>query len=269
MRYTGLHATSEYELEDGDSNATQSFDFNKTSMFTGYRQIICQINVLLLVTVNCCTTFHVVYIRNFLIIVADNLLPNHIFPDLARTMLYGSVFVVPQICVLVMSHVVKQFGAFKVCQITFYIKIVSSATMYAIGPHHSWILASFILTDSSITIATGQYFDLLMSDCIDEDMKTYNKRSPRSSMFYGMNALFVKPTQSLAPMLVLAILSRSGYESGKDEMASDPDDILNLHEVMFQIVCFVPLILGLIQTLIWTKYSLRDSHLDTKRLHVV
>ena len=36
--------------------------------------------------------------------------------------------------------------------------------------------------------------------------------SPVSSLVFGTNALFTKPAQSLAPMLVVAILSSYGYE---------------------------------------------------------
>lgn len=40
--------------------------------------------------------------------------------------------------------------------------------------------------------------------------------SPLSSMVFGTNALFTKPAQSLAPMMVLSILNQFGYERLKD-----------------------------------------------------
>lgn len=40
--------------------------------------------------------------------------------------------------------------------------------------------------------------------------------SPLSSMVFGTNALFTKPAQSLAPMMVLNILNQFGYEQLKD-----------------------------------------------------
>ena len=36
--------------------------------------------------------------------------------------------------------------------------------------------------------------------------------SPVSSLVFGTNALFTKPAQSVAPMLIVAILSSYGYE---------------------------------------------------------
>lgn len=40
--------------------------------------------------------------------------------------------------------------------------------------------------------------------------------SPLSSMVFGTNALFTKPAQSLAPMMVLNVLNQFGYEQLKD-----------------------------------------------------
>lgn len=39
-------------------------------------------------------------------------------------------------------------------------------------------------------------------------------------MVFGTNALFTKPGQSLAPMIVLAILNQFGYEELKDVRGS-------------------------------------------------
>ena len=39
--------------------------------------------------------------------------------------------------------------------------------------------------------------------------------SPLSSMVFGTNALFTKPAQSLAPMLVVTILNQFNYEDLK------------------------------------------------------
>lgn len=51
--------------------------------------------------------------------------------------------------------------------------------------------------------------------------------SPLSSMVFGTNALFTKPAQSLAPMLVLSVLNQFGYERLKDaSQVSDPRLVL-------------------------------------------
>ncbi len=47
--------------------------------------------------------------------------------------------------------------------------------------------------------------------------------APLSSMVFGTNALFTKPAQSLAPMLVVSVLNQYGYAEIKDVgKAADP-----------------------------------------------
>lgn len=46
--------------------------------------------------------------------------------------------------------------------------------------------------------------------------------TPLSSMVFGTNALFTKPAQSFAPMLVVYILNIYGYEDMKDGNVTDP-----------------------------------------------
>lgn len=54
----------------------------------------------------------------------------------------------------------------------------------------------------------------------------FSHSSPLSSMVFGTNALFTKPAQSLAPMLVLSILNQFGYEQLKDAgQDSDPRSV--------------------------------------------
>lgn len=55
--------------------------------------------------------------------------------------------------------------------------------------------------------------------------------SPLSSMVFGTNALFTKPAQSLAPMLVLSILNQFEYERLKDA-SQDADHRLVLFFVL-------------------------------------
>lgn len=43
----------------------------------------------------------------------------------------------------------------------------------------------------------------------------FYQRHPISSMVFGTNAVIVKPAQSVAPMIVVAILNHYGYEQLK------------------------------------------------------
>ena len=78
-------------------------------------------------------------------------------------------------------------------------------------------------------------------------------------MVYGTNALVVKPALSLAPMMVVAILNRYGYDQLQKKTLTG-DQIDSLNNVMFTLLCCIPLIVGLFQTLFWSYYTIRDSH---------
>lgn len=53
--------------------------------------------------------------------------------------------------------------------------------------------------------------------------------SPLSAMVFGTNALFTKPAQSLAPMMVLNIFNQFGYNELKDAGSSSSPRYRHYH----------------------------------------
>ncbi|XP_077990737.1 transmembrane protein 180-like [Glandiceps talaboti] len=267
LRYTGMHAETDYDNKDllpGESAekvVTDRESNQPLSMWKGYWQIISQGNVFVLVTVNFCTEFHMTYGRNFLSIFGTELIPRTDLSDISRKILYGSVFILPQICVLLLGQVVRKVGAYEVYRLAFVVKMTTSFIIYIMGSSHTLLLAVFFLIDMTFPSVASRYFNILMADCVDDDMKKYNRESPLSSMFFGMNALFIKPAQSLAPIFIVHVLNKNGYQEAVHGLDPDPSVVSQLHDVMFQVACMVPLVLGIVQYLLWTKYSLRDSHI--------
>ena len=92
-------------------------------------------------------------------------------------------------------------------------------------------------------------------------IKTLCCRHPLSSMVFGTNALVTKPAISFAPMLVVSILNRHGYESVKTATAMPPGVTVDLNSTMFNVMCFIPVSIGLLQLIIWSRYTIRNSHL--------
>ncbi|CAB4044034.1 transmembrane 180-like, partial [Paramuricea clavata] len=84
--------------------------------------------------------------------------------------------------------------------------------LYLSGANQILILAAFFVLDKSIPSATFSQFNMPLSDIIDDDLVKYSRSSPVSSLVYGTNALFTKPAQSFAPMMIVAILSSYGYQ---------------------------------------------------------
>ncbi|XP_038064164.1 transmembrane protein 180-like [Patiria miniata] len=272
MYYTGRNVVTMYDNVANDDLSLKMNDTASRSSSEGpkawvqFKQIVCERNFLFFVTMNFCQIFHIIYEANFLAIFADQLIPSTDLPPLARRMLYGSAFVIPQVLVLILGPVAGRMGYYKVILLSFIIKIASGATMFMIGQTHTWMLAVFFLIDLCVPDAIGSFFNLPVSDIIDYDKDKYNRRTPISSSVFGYNALFTKAAQSCAPMLILNILNRYGYQTLmlQDKSADrsvDKDSVEQLHQVMFTVACCIPVIIGCIQILVWYPFSIRNSHI--------
>ena len=86
----------------------------------------------------------------------------------------------------------------------------------------------------------------------------FSYRHPVTSMVYGTNALVVKPAISLAPMFVVAILNRYNYDQLQKNTLTETQ-IDSLHGIMFTLICCIPLVVGILQSLFWSFYTIRGN----------
>ena len=80
-------------------------------------------------------------------------------------------------------------------------------------------------------------------------------------MVFGINALITKPAQSIAPMVTLAYLNRHGYEALSSPDTSPAVNSDAVTGAMFFLMTVTPCIVGVIQFLAWSMYSIRTSHI--------
>ena len=128
----------------------------------------------------------------------------------------------------------------------------------------------------------------MLSDIIDNDTAANNRPHSMSSTVFGLNALFTKPAQSIGPMIVFSILLHSGYApqfvldhvprsrldltlrfSYKYRMSHQNSFSAGSHEPemstaafrvnLFSTLCLVPFFLGLLQIVVWWRYTLRPD----------
>ncbi|KAJ4931822.1 hypothetical protein JOQ06_010262 [Pogonophryne albipinna] len=212
--------------------------------------------------------FVLAFFNNFTMIFTEHLIPPDVLPSLAKSIMYGAGFMCPQLLVLSCQSLLHSLGYYRIILYTFYMQSGMAAIMLALGPQHYYILAFFLTVNMVIIQAAFSLFGLPLADIIDKDMQKYKRSSPLSSMVFGTNALFTKPAQSLAPMIVLTILNQFGYEQLKEaETGSNPSAWGSLRSVMFYLVCLVPLCVAALQVLSWRLFSIRSSHtVDTKYL---
>ncbi|XP_067329167.1 transmembrane protein 180-like [Anolis sagrei] len=266
MCYTGLYSTTEYEQKEilaeevVSESAEGSLSWSSIILLT--RQIMTQKNFLLFVTMNFFQVFHLAFCNNFMMIFADNLIPKEVLASSVRSIMYGAGFICPQCLVLISQTLLRKFGYYKIVLYSFYLEVMAAAAMFFLGVEHYYLLAAYLTGNMVIVQAAFSLFNLPLADIVDEDLKKYKRRSPLSSMVFGTNALFTKPAQSLAPMLVVTILNQFGYaQLNNKAIQPDPHLFLGLHDAMFYMICLIPLCIAVIQILTWTPFSIQNSHL--------
>ncbi|XP_042336605.1 transmembrane protein 180-like [Sceloporus undulatus] len=266
MCYTGLYSTTEYEQKESlaeefaSESAERSLSWSSVILLT--KEIMTQKNFLLFVTMNFFQVFHLAFCNNFMMIFADNLIPKDVLASSVRSIMYGAGFICPQCLVLISQALLRKFGYYKIVLFSFYLEGIAAAAMIFLGVEHYYILAIYLTGNMVIVQASFSLFNLPLADIVDEDLKKHKRRSPLSSMVFGTNALFTKPAQSLAPMLVVTVLNQFGYaQLNNKAIQPDAQLFLGLHDAMFYMICLVPLCIAVIQILTWTRFSIQNSHL--------
>ncbi|XP_010895714.2 transmembrane protein 180 [Esox lucius] len=273
MIYTGLHSESRFdtkesapgspEINDQDSGQSALSFSSVTSMTL---QILTNKDFQLFVVMNFFQVFMVAFCNNFTMIFVEHLIPPDVLPSLAKSFMYGAGFICPQLLVLSGHRLLHRLGYYKIILLTFYVEAGMAAAMLLLGPYHYYILAFFLTANMVLIQAAFSLFNLPLADIIDSDLQKHKRSSPLSSMVFGTNALFTKPAQSLAPIMVVSILNQFGYESLKEAgRVANPSDLEALHKTMFYLVCVVPMCVAALQVLIWKPFSIRNRHtVDTK-----
>ncbi|EPY74538.1 hypothetical protein CB1_001982024 [Camelus ferus] len=225
--YTGMCHKSRLEpkrsLEENLFSESEQ-DLPWTSVVSLMRQILTQKNFRLFLIMNFFQVFLLTF-NNFMMIFADNLIPKDVLPSSVRSVMYGAGFIYPQCLVLISQSWLKKFGYYKIILFSFYLEGTASIVMLLLGQQCYYFLAL--------------YPTIIMS--------------PVSSMIFGINALFTKPAQSIAPVVILSRLNQYGYGN------PNKSTIFDLHDAMFNLICLVPLGIAGIQILVWSPFSIRNK----------
>ncbi|XP_066531431.1 transmembrane protein 180-like isoform X2 [Hoplias malabaricus] len=259
MVYTGLYSEGRFDKKVSDPN-TQQPTLSFSSVVSMTLQIVTNRDFQRFVVMNFFQVFMLAFCNNFAMIFVEHLIPPDVLPSLVKSIMYGAGFICPQILVLCSQNLLQIFGYYQLILMTFYVEASAAAAMMLLGPSYYYALALFITVNMIVVQAAFSLFNLPLADIIDSDLQKYKRSSPLSSMVFGTNALFTKPAQSLAPMLVVSILNQYGYEGIKDGKVTDPSAVDALHSTMFHLVCLVPICVTALQVFAWKPFSIRNSH---------
>eukprot|EP01116_Phalansterium_solitarium_P011079 TRINITY_DN26687_c0_g1_i1.p1 TRINITY_DN26687_c0_g1~~TRINITY_DN26687_c0_g1_i1.p1 ORF type:complete len:500 (-),score=153.20 TRINITY_DN26687_c0_g1_i1:106-1605(-) len=234
-------------------------------MLTFARQLLRHSNFWLFVSLNFVQVFHSTFNTNFFKIFMDQLLGTHLSASVLSGVILSG-FVLPPLLTALVAPLVNTMGYYRAVKLALYFKVALSLVSIAIGMRWPWLVLMMVL-NSTLTTTTFSYFNLVLSDIAEEDCVRYQRPHMLSAMFFGSNALFTKPAQSLAPTLGWAMLSRVGYAQGSKPVLSGPA-ASSLKSAMFGMLVGIPLVCGVVQSLLWSRYTLHGKLLaDTKALY--
>ena len=252
-----IYASKHLQLDsDLSLERDQGMDVKIQDWKTVSKQVLRSPDFLAFVFMNFFQVFHKTFSSSFFNIFSRDLIPDTAFKRNFILFSSGIMFFLPQLIVLTIYRpFLPKVGAFRVVMGSHLVKVLAPILVFFIGMEYPYIIILYMTLDSALSSATFALFNLLVSDVIDLDTRTHKRDKPISSIIFGLNALFTKPAHSLSPMLVVNILTRYGYQ--------DTDDVKSagVQHAEFYILCLLPVCLGLCQILIWSRYSLRSTHL--------
>ena len=128
------------------------------------------------------------------------------------------------------------------------------------GPHNPYAWGVLIIVQRFLFSAWG-FYDLILADVIDSDRVVNARPKSMSTSIHGVQALIVKPSQSVAPIVGVAILSAYGLDSSADGMAAE-DSSPQLQSAVFYLTFGVPLVCTALQLLVWRRFDLHGEKLE-------
>ncbi|EDL17237.1 uncharacterized protein LOC74466 isoform X2 [Mus musculus] len=252
--YSGMFNVRQFEFKRNPEENVLSEseqELARTSVILLMRQILSQRNFYLFLIMNFFQVFHLTIFSNFMMIFVDNLIPTEALSSSVRSIMYGAGFICPQCLVLLGQSWLKKYGYYKVILISFYLEGAAALVMLLLGQEHYYCLAVYLTVIMVIVHTSLCLFNLPVADMVEADLPKFNRQPPFSLMVAVISALFTRPAQSLAPMLILSKLNQ--HEHGEAN-----NRLLDLQDSMFNSVCVVSLGIATVQILTWSSFSVRN-----------
>lgn len=234
------------------------------SMMVSMREIFRERDFLAIVVTNFVHTARSITHMNFASTATDLLIPQTIIPkgSLRLSLFYGVLTVGPQVLLIVSKELVVRYGAYRILMTSYAVSILSG--LFFLVSSNPYCVMLFMLIDCIMVHSTAPLFSIIIADFIDDDEKRHFRRAALSSTVFSMNALFVKPAQSIAPVLVVYILNHYGYS----DFISNKQPSDELLSAMRILLFAFPVVLGSVQYYVFKCYSLRDKHILKTEDHI-
>eukprot|EP00904_Undaria_pinnatifida_P006719 jgi/Undpi1/3177/HiC_scaffold_15.g06551.m1 len=226
------------------------------------KQLISHGNFWLYVSMNFVENFNALFDQSFFVFLDTKLFAQAV-PRGSRGVLTALCLYLPKVMTQVLTPVADRFGTYRVIMWAAAFKLVAGSLMCVVGAQ-AWPLWTLLFLGNRLAATAWGFYNLSFADVIDEDTLRNRRPESMSCSVHGVQALFVKPAQSLAPMLGMAFLPRGALKTDLTDMTSPQAD--SVRAAAFTIMWAVPVGCGALQVLIWRAYRLHGAALkDMKK----
>ncbi|KHJ88278.1 hypothetical protein OESDEN_11931 [Oesophagostomum dentatum] len=227
------------------------------SMWSATREIFAAKDFIAIICSNFIHTARSVAHMNFASTATEILIPQTILPkgSLRLSLFYGILTLGPQILLILNERIVVKHGAYRILMASYIVSFLSGLIFFFVTD--PYLIIVFMIVDSITVHSAAPLFNIIISDFIDDDARRHSRKSGLSSLVFSLNALIVKPAQSVAPVLVVYILNNYRYQEYISSKQPSPE----LADGIRILLMSTPLILGGLQYFIFKSYSLRNKHI--------
>uniref|UniRef100_A0A7E4VCY7 Major facilitator superfamily protein n=1 Tax=Panagrellus redivivus TaxID=6233 RepID=A0A7E4VCY7_PANRE len=197
----------------------------------------------------CRSTAHL----NFASIATDLVIPQSVLSkgSWQLSVFFAVCTLMPQILIILNERLIVRAGAYRIIMVSFLASMMSAA-MYPLS-RSPYVVMFFMLIDMITVHSTAPLFNIFLAEFIEDDAVRNKRKSTLSSIVFSLNALIIKPATSIAPVIIVYLLNRSGYTIYQHDHISTPQ----LSNCMLRILFATPVFLGFLQFVLFRKYSLR------------
>lgn len=257
----------EFLLEEAERrNPPQALSFkeNLQNSITLTKQILSQRQFLAIVFTNFFHTARSIAHMNFASIITEVVIPQEILPkgSMKLSLFFMLLTIGPQLMLIFNEKLVARVGAIKVILYSYIVSFFSGFMI--VLSHNPYLIMLFMFIDCITVHTIAPLFNIIISDFVDDDARKNSRAAGVPSVIFSLNALFVKPAQSVAPVLIVSLLNGSGYQEYLKTKVSTED----LRSTILLILFMTPVVIGGIQYLLMkTMYNFRKER--TRSTHII
>ncbi|EFO21010.2 hypothetical protein LOAG_07478 [Loa loa] len=264
FKVTGsLRYQNKLVYEDLSSSPTLLQDKEKfLSAFKITKQILTRCDFRTITTTyflhTCRSTAHL----NFATIATEMLIPEQLMVkgSWKMSLFYAACTLTPQLFVILSGKMIIKVGVPSVIMKSFIASMIASGFLLIFGYNRPYLIILFMFFDSILVHSIAPLYQVLLADYVNEDMTSFSRQKPISTIIYSLAAVLVRPAQSIAPFVIVMILTHYGYkEYQTSNLAS-----VQLTDGMFYVICSTTLVISAAQLLFFYTFALKCSVKNSK-----